>query len=387
MALVTGMERSLRRTRGREEFPLYQVVPFTVVLITHHNQDQWHPVHFSFLQSRSPLDSCKIPQNSNMTESRINNSMSNTEFAKAEDRKKDSRRWRTVCAVCAAILMVGMMVVIALSRVAPSPRVSNYLFDRKLLFKGDSGEPGETCSGGDKCQDYCDLDASCDTDACQGACSSPDDARDCGCTPTANTCWNEDCEALCSQDFTCEGEACQAACNGDDEEKACGCTEPQPECFKPACETQCLEDPTCETPSCGSTCLNNANALRCGCGKEFECLNSACFSQCQEGKDPLCETQACQDTCVTEANTLACCGCFKPECGSQCAQDSKCESDACQEACGSLAMQVACRCVLPTDTPTARPTVSPTARPTDAPMARPTVSPTELPTKLITIPL
>jgi hypothetical protein len=302
-----------------------------------------------------------------------------------ESGSKNSRRW---LAVCAAIpIMTVVMVFIALTSIAPSQR--DYLFDRQLLFlKGGEGggepDPVESCSGGDECQGQCDLDASCDTDACRGACESQIDARDCGCSNTADACWNRDCEALCSQDYLCESEVCQDACDGD--QTACGCTEPQPECFKTACEKGCVTDPACaEDSSCYNTCNSKVQALACGCGVKDECFSNSCNAQCKS--DPICKTQACQDACVTEENTLACCGCIKPECGRQCGQDSTCETEACRIACGSLAMQEACRCVLPTDTPTEHPTAAPTERPTAAPTERPTTErPTVAPSVLTTNP-
>jgi hypothetical protein len=277
-----------------------------------------------------------------------------------------------------------MMVLSAMSNIFPSPRSGNYLFDRQLLFlKGDSGGSEDTCAGGDECQGLCDLDASCDTDACRGACPSPDDARDCGCTTTAK-CWNVDCQAQCSQDYPCESEDCQAACNGEDEEKACGCTEPQPACSRTACADKCLEDPECKTgSSCANTCLSPFNALACGCGVEDECfngVNGSCFRVCKD--DPICETQSCQDACVTTANTINCgCGCIKAECGRQCEQDHFCITNACQEACGrSLGLEEACGCALLADRPTEEPTNQPTEQPIERPMNKPTNEPMEEPT-------
>jgi hypothetical protein len=274
-------------------------------------------------------------------------------------REKVARSW---LAVFTSAVVAGMMLLSPLASITPpEPRTSNNLLDRQLLFKQDPVESEETCAGGDKCQDLCDLDASCNTDVCQDTCKNPDDARGCGCTTTA-MCWNEDCQTQCSLDYICESESCQAACNGDDEEKLCGCTEPQPECFKDACAAECLDDPLCASSSCGTTCINKKNALSCGCGLKDQCLSNTCVKQCNkpDGSDPTCSTQACQDACVTEENALACCGCIKPECGLQCDEDSACDNEDCKEACGSFAMQEACGCILPTSQPSEWPTFAPT---------------------------
>jgi hypothetical protein len=226
-----------------------------------------------------------------MTESRINNSMSNAEFAKAEVSGKKFRRW---LAVCAAIpMVVGVMILIAMS-VSPSPRIG-YLFDRRLFLfsKEGGGGPDKTCSGGKECELQCDVNA----------CPTPDDARDCGCTTTA-TCWNEACETQCITDTHCETDACNDVCTGD--QITCGCTNPQPPCVNDACADECLEDPDCENSDCFEACATRENALGCGCGVEDDCFNSGCRNQCNY--DPGCETQDCQDSCVTETNTLAC-GC------------------------------------------------------------------------------
>jgi hypothetical protein len=318
-----------------------------------------------------------------MSKSTSNNNTSNTEaFAKAVAQKKLSRSWLAVLGIAT---VVGMALIIALSNIAPSPRIGYYLFHRQLTFKGHSGGPGETCSGGDECQGKCNL----------VACENQANALDCGCDTTAK-CWNEDCQAQCSQDYICESEACQAACNDKDEEKACGCTEPQPTCFKSACADWCREDPRCgEDNDCTSACLTPLKALACGCGIKDLCFNGSCLKQCEA--DPLCRTQACQDTCVTTENTIACgCGCIKPECGHQCDKDSFCTTIDCQQACGSLGMEEVCGCALlvdrPTESPTDRPTitptehskVAPTQHPTDRPQVgltgHPTVAPTQHPT-------
>jgi hypothetical protein len=289
-----------------------------------------------------------------MSTSPSNNNTSNT---------KMPRNWLSGFGIATVAVT---MVLSALSNITPpGPRNSFYLFDRQLLFKGHPSGSEDTCAGGDECQRWCDLAPLCDTDACRVACPSPDDARECGCTPTADKCWNEGCEAQCGEDYICESESCQAACN-EDEEKACGCTEPQPPCFQTSCEVKCQEDPRCgddeDGTFCERTCLSAPQALACGCGVVGECFNSKCRDQCTS--DSICATQGCQDTCVTAANTIACgCGCIKSECGRQCIKDNFCITSECQEACGeSLGLEEACGCALRKDRPN-RPTVAPTEGP------------------------
>jgi hypothetical protein len=286
--------------------------------------------------------------------------------------------------------VVGMMLLSALSSFAPSQRSSS-LFDRQLLFKEEFQEwwessETETCAGGDECKAQCDANASCDTDVCQGACDSLDNARDCGCTTTAK-CWNEDCKAQCMGGANCLSEECQDTCQGDQE--ACGCTEPQQRCWKNLCEDACTEDPGCEKDSsCARTCVSPPQALGCGCGVKGECFNNDCRLQCgvDPKRDPNCETQACQDACVTEDNTVACCGCIKPACEAMCGQDIHCLTSECQEACGSPAMQEACFCTKePTNQSTTEPTDEPPNQPTtNQPTNQPTTEPTNQPTTELT---
>jgi surface protein len=290
-----------------------------------------------------------------MSTSPSNSNMGNTEscWKAVATREKNPRSWLAVFGIATVVGMMGV-----LSAMSASPSQRKYLFDRRLQFKWVG-----SCSGGDECERQCDVNATCDTDTCRGACKSQADARDCGCTNTADACWNRDCEAQCMGDAYCETEDCQIACGRSPAlQEACGCGStptftpserptvapsalptPPPTCFKQACADECTEDPACEKGSvCGDTCVDRARALGCGCGPEHVCFTDSCNDECQ--LDPLCESQACQEACVTEENTLACCGCIKPECEAQCHQDFQCSTSDCQEACGSPAMQVACGC-------------------------------------------
>jgi hypothetical protein len=104
--------------------------------------------------------------------------MINAEFANAEASESKFRSWSAVCAIP---MVVGMMVLIAMSSIAPSPRTS-YLFSRHL--KGDG--TGETvCSGGDQCKVECSQDTLCITSECQEACGSFSKQEACGCTGTS----------------------------------------------------------------------------------------------------------------------------------------------------------------------------------------------------------